>query len=64
MIKGHKTLSTGDYENPRNILTVACLIALVTIFPAAAQTNPEPQSAADLRRQLDALRPKWIIRRG
>ena len=37
-------------------LLVGCLTALVTIRPAAAQSNPQPQSAAELRRQLDALR--------
>ncbi len=37
-------------------LAIATCIAFVSIFPAAAQTDTDPQSAADLRRQLEALR--------
>ena len=57
MIKGRKN---PFYERIMKVygtyLAVGCLIALVTILPAVAQTNPESQSPEDLRRQLDALR--------
>ena len=37
-------------------LAILCCIAFVSTFPAVAQTDPAPQSTAELRRQLDALR--------